>query len=967
MAISHERSGSQESSGQALALCVPGPRSQRLPASRRWPACLAVCVACACGTDDELRVNAPSRALLAPASALLSVAGSAADDVWLAGADDGLGSLLVHYDGSGFARHFLETEGDLWWAHSLGPQDLLLGGADGQVLRYAGGELSRLPTPGLGRDIVFGVWASSDRDVYAVGASRGRNGFVWHSDGGAFVELPLPADMPLDENRDVPGLFKVWGASADEVWVVGQRGLVLRGNARDGFERLETPSQEPLLTVAGFGSGAESRVLFVGGQAQGVVWEATTAGVRAIESPGAGQFQGLAAGPDGAFWAVGLGGALFRQAAGAQPFERVPQTEPVESLHAAWVDPQGALWAVGGRTLSDSLDDGLVVTSRAGVVSFTLEPPPVVPSRTCPEGERNPVAEASIARRWNEQLLAAVRRDLPRPTVHARNLFHTSIALWDAWSAYELGPSGLVFREKLDSPSDLTAARQEALSYAAYRVLSHRYRAAVGGRVSQACFDALMGALGYDPSDLQSVGSSPRALGNRVGAAVIAAFAEDGANEAADYADTTGFAPQNPPLSVDLPGTPARSPELFQQLELSEAVSQNGIAEGSGVREYVGAHWSEVTPFALERPKPGEAYLDLGTPPVRYDADLVAQVVGVLRAGAALDISDGQRIDISPAAYGNNPLASNEGAGHTENPATGRAYQPQSVLRGDLARVLSEFWADGPNSETPPGHWNALANAVSYDVRFERNLYGAGPALDPLSWDVHLYLALNGALHDAAIAAWELKRIYTSSRPITLIRYAGALGQRTDPQALAYHPEGLPLVPGLVEVITPQSSAPGERHFALQRYVGEIALLSYRGEPGDRLRSVGGVGWIRAKDWVPYQRRFFVTPAFPGYVSGHSAFSRAAAEVLAALTGDAFFPGGLGSYRFEPGYLAFEAGPSEPLELQWGTYFDAADQAGQSRLYGGIHVQADDFDGRRVGAAVAVQALSVLPRYFGQP
>lgn len=927
----------------------------------------AACFACACGSQDELHLRAPAVALRAPASAVLSVTGSGPSDVWLAGADDGLGPLLVHYDGDSLRRHSLATEGDLWWAHSLGASDILLGGADGQVLRYDHGQLTRLETPGLGRDIVFGVWAASERDVYAVGASRGRNGFAWHSEGGAFEALALPNDVPLDENQDFPGLFKVWGSSADDVWIVGQRGLVLRGNAREGFERVETPSEEPLLTVTGFASAEGSRVLFVGGQARGVVWEASGgAGVQALDLPDAGLLQGLAAGPDGAFWAVGLGGAVFRRASPQRPFEVIPQVEPVESFHAAWVGPQGALWAVGGRTLSGSLDDGLVVTTRAGVESLRIDPPRAVVPDTCPKEERDPAPGASVARRWNEQLLGAVRRDLPRPTVHARNLFHTSVAVWDAWAAYEPAAEGVVVTEKLDAPADLVAARREALSYAAYRVLSHRYRTAVGGAVSQACFDALMGALGYDPSDRRTKGSGARALGNRVGERVIEAFAEDGANEAADYADTTGFAPANPPLSVDLPGTQARSAELFQQLELSEAVTQNGIAEGSGVREYVGAHWGEVTPFALQRPEPGAPYWDLGTPPVRYDAELVEQAVGVLRAGRALDVSDGQRMDISPGAYGNNPLGSNAGEGHPQNPVTGRPYEPQRALRGDFTRVLAEFWADGPDSETPPGHWNALANAVSYDSRFERRLSGTGPELDPLSWDVHLYLALNGALHDAAIAAWELKRRYTSSRPITLIRYAGALGQRTDPLGLAYHPEGLPLVPGLVEVITQESSAPGERHSALGRYVGELALFSYRGEPGDRAREVGGVGWIRAKDWVPYQRRFFVTPAFPGYVSGHSTFSRAAAEVLTALTGNAYFPGGLGSYRFEPGYLAFEAGPSEPLELQWATYFDASDQAGQSRLYGGIHVVVDDFDGRRLGAAVAAQALPVARRYFGK-
>jgi hypothetical protein len=62
--------------------------------------------------------------------------------------------------------------------------------------------------------------------------------------------------------------------------------------------------------------------------------------------------------------------------------------------------------------------------------------------------------------------------------------------------------------------------------------------------------------------------------------------------------------------------------------------------------------------------------------------------------------------------------------------------------------------------------------------------------------------------------------------------------------------------------------------------------------------------------------------------------------------------------------LFFEQGPSAPVTLQWATYFDAADQAGQSRVWGGIHVQADDFEGRKVGDAVGKSVLSLVETYF---
>ena len=233
-----------------------------------------------------------------------------------------------------------------------------------------------------------------------------------------------------------------------------------------------------------------------------------------------------------------------------------------------------------------------------------------------------------------------------------------------------------------------------------------------------------------------------------------------------------------------------------------------------------------------------------------------------------------------------------------------------------------------------------------------------------LEWDVKLYFALNGAVHDAAVVAWGVKARYDSVRPISIIRYMGGKGQSSDPDGPAYDPQGLPLVPGLVEVVTPGSSAPGERHEHLARHVGEIAVRAWRGNPRDPASERSGVGWIRAVEWVPYQLPTFVTPAFAGYVSGHSTFSRAAAEVLTAFTGSRYFPGGIAESTVATGELRHEAGPSHDITLQWATYFDAADEAGISRLYGGIHVSPDDLQGRRLGATCGKAAWALARRYF---
>ena len=141
---------------------------------------------------------------------------------------------------------------------------------------------------------------------------------------------------------------------------------------------------------------------------------------------------------------------------------------------------------------------------------------------------------------------------------------------------------------------------------------------------------------------------------------------------------------------------------------------------------------------------------------------------------------------------------------------------------------------------------------------------------------------------------------------------------------------------------------------------GEVAGDEEVHEQGE----VAGVGWILAVDWVPYQRPTFVTPSFAGYVSGHSTFSRAASELMTLLTGSEYFPGGLGEWPIEPGALEFESGPDDEIVLQWATYADASDEAGVSRLYGGIHVPADDLRGREIGFECGTAAWELAQSHF---
>jgi hypothetical protein len=581
-------------------------------------------------------------------------------------------------------------------------------------------------------------------------------------------------------------------------------------------------------------------------------------------------------------------------------------------------------------------------------------------------GTCTPTADpsTSVARIWDEVLLDAIRRDIPRPTVHARNLYYLSAGMWDAWAAYDPVADGVFVEEDLPA-ADVTKARNEAISYAAYRILSHRYGQAVGSADSLAEFNKTMESLCYPTDVSRSVGISPAALGNRIAITVIRIGLDDGSNERGKYA-APGYVPVNEPMIVKRSGTVMVDPNRWQPLALDEQVSQNDIPIPDKVQRNVTPHWGNVTSFGMAPDERGLP-IDPGVPP-KLDDELTdpvfkAEALEVIRRSSMLEAAD-TTIDISPGGSGNNDLGTNDGAGYSVNPVTGEPYAPNVVKLGDYARALTEFWADGPASETPPGHWNTVANAVVASPGFERRLGGVGDELDPLEWDVKMYLALNGAVHDAGIAAWGAKGYYDSSRPISMIRYMGGLGQSSNPDAPSYNAAGLPLERGLVEVITRRSSRPGRRHAALRGHVGEVAIRAWQGNPEDPATGVGGVGWILAVDWVPYQLPTFVTPAFAGYISGHSTFSRSAAEVLTAMTGSAFFPGGMSEWTIPEGSLKVEAGPSVDVTLQWATYYDAADQAGISRLFGGIHVPADDFNGRRTGSLCGKEAWQKALTYF---
>lgn len=620
--------------------------------------------------------------------------------------------------------------------------------------------------------------------------------------------------------------------------------------------------------------------------------------------------------------------------------------------------------------------------------------------------------QQSAARIWNEQLLDAIRRNVPHPPAHARNLFHTAAAMYNAWAAYDSVAIGYVHNEKVSplppTPAEIETARHEAISYAAYRVLRSRFSTGSGAATSLASFDAELTGLGYSTAVGQgavSSGSAPSEVGVRIGQAILDWGAIDQFNNlnypqpynssvnpnlvSSNWLSVLGTnltMTPNMPLGYGIPAT--TNPNYWQPLDLSASVSQNGIPIPGGSQTFVGVQALAAWPFSLDRSDPTRPWVDLGRGPSRVstpgnpsptDAAYKAQALDVLISSSQLNATD--MVNISPGGIGDNPLGADTGTGYLTNPITGLPYAPKMVKRGDYTRVLAEFWADGPHSETPPGHWHVLANEVADDPDTVKRIRGVGPIVNDLEWDVKTYFALAGAVHDAACAAWSVKRFYSGARPITMIRYLGSKGQSSDPDGPSYSGEGLPLLPNVVEVITDDSTLAGEKHEFVWDvaygvavpgiyHIGEVAVYSWPGEHANNLPAPSiathqsEVQWMLAKDWLPFQRKTFNTPAFPGYVSGHSTFSRAAATTLHRITGSPYFPGGFHHHTYTANSMQIDLGPSEDVDLQWCSYYDAADQAGQSRRFGGIHPAEDDFDGRIIGARAGEQAFALAEKYW---
>jgi hypothetical protein len=216
----------------------------------------------------------------------------------------------------------------------------------------------------------------------------------------------------------------------------------------------------------------------------------------------------------------------------------------------------------------------------------------------------------------------------------------------------------------------------------------------------------------------------------------------------------------------------------------------------------------------------------------------------------------------------------------------------------DEKKLIAEFWEDGGGTSFPPGTFMTFGQFVS--ARDDHSIDD----------DAKMFLALSNAVFDAGVATWESKVAYDYVRPVRAIRELGELG--------------------LI----------GEFDSDLDGY----AIEAWTPEDGTQT--------ILATEFLTYQTPGSdPSPPFAEYTSGHSAFSTAGATILELFTGSDEFNASVnfaaGSSRFEPGIT-----PLVPTTLSWDTFTDAADEAGESRLYGGIHFTEGDLNGRQLGEEI---------------
>lgn len=557
--------------------------------------------------------------------------------------------------------------------------------------------------------------------------------------------------------------------------------------------------------------------------------------------------------------------------------------------------------SLGVGAIATSLFWNLSVKAQSAINEISLDP-----------------AKQSVSSLWVSQVLNGVATpgggSFLGPTGASRAYGILGTAMYNAWAAYEDAPVSTLYADglidfDLQRPGieNTLGNKEEAISYAAFRVLNDLFP----DTGIQANFTTLMNDLGFDPNNTSTDLSTAAGVGNFVAQELLNFRHQDGSNQLNDYVDTTGFVSTNTTDKV-----------VNLEFWTPENVPY-GTAQGDPdfIRTQTALHpyWGKVIPFALES---GDQFRPPAPEPFLLDPNATVDLrkKTITRADNTIVPIDRSLIgiDINPnfIAQAEQVIDFSASLSPTGEPGVPSEFTADGLLggkvEGETRKLIAEFWEDPTGTPFPPGTWMLFGQKVAEKEN---------PELDN---DIPLFFNLGNAVFDAGVATWDAKYFYNYVRPVRAIKELGLLGLiGEDPDEDGIYTTFAWGGPGLGTIEIPVTD-----------------FQTYQSPGQDP------------------------SPPFPEYTSGHSAFSAAAAEVLKLHTGSDDFVLGDGTFgltvtfppessRFEPGFTPM----TETIDLTWLTFTKAANEAGISRLYGGIHFEDGDLNGRALGRRVGEQVF----------
>ena len=295
--------------------------------------------------------------------ALFAVYAHTPTDVWAVGANpgDGKGGMVLRYDGEEWRRLSGFALRDIWWLSPGTDGDTLwMSGSKGLILKCSMAEETCEDQSVLGAETLFGIWAVSENEVWAVGGDLsgvGKHHIIWRYDGTGWSQVTaLPSDVP-----ETATFFKVWARGSDDVRVIGTAGAALRYDGTT-WTTMPTGGEQQLTTI----HGNADRTLVVGGFGSGILLKEEGSGYAELDIGDKPVVNGVFVHPLYPPVVAGARGLIMHEQNGAWvTFEDAPDT--YFDYHAVTVDSEGGIWAVGGNILVPPLIDGLLVHFKPAV------------------------------------------------------------------------------------------------------------------------------------------------------------------------------------------------------------------------------------------------------------------------------------------------------------------------------------------------------------------------------------------------------------------------------------------------------------------------------------------------------------------------------------------------------------------------------------------------------------------------